>query len=217
MNSVASLRAALEAGMYGVEFDVNMTKDGNLVVFHDGGIKGRCINDMTLEEVQSALVLKNGERIPTVEEFLEIASAYPGTRIFLEVKFSKTLDLEKKCVDIMLELLKQYGLDNPGRVVPISFSANVCKYLAEVAPQYETQYITYNSSAGNVRRLGVSGVDYEFGYIKRNPGYIGANPDITVNVWTVDKDEDIITVAKAGVRYITTNQPLRAMELVKDL
>ncbi|MCQ2158509.1 MAG: hypothetical protein MJY43_01635 [Bacteroidales bacterium] len=217
MNSEASLRAALEAGLYGVEFDVNMTKDGKLVVFHDGGIKGKCINDMTFEEVHSAVVLKNGESIPTVEQFLEIAAGYPDTRLFLEIKFSKTLGLEKKCVDILLGLLKEYGLDNPQRVVPISFSANICKYLGEIAPEYETQYITYNSSASNVRKLGVSGVDYEFGYIKRNPIYTKNNPDITVNVWTVDNDEDIIAVANAGVKYITSNNPLRAMELVKGL
>ena len=39
-NSIASLKAAQDLGVWGSEFDVNMTKDGELMVFHDDAVNG---------------------------------------------------------------------------------------------------------------------------------------------------------------------------------
>lgn len=216
MNSYAAFKAALDAGLYGVEMDVNMTKDGVLVVYHDGAAKGRCFNDTKFNDIKDKIVLKNGEHLPKVEDFLKLAANYPDTKLYIELKFSKSFNLEKKCVDTLLKLLKKYGLYDPQRVIPISFSANICKYLAQVAPEFRTQYITYNSSPRNVRYLGVRGVDYEYHYILRNPKYFENNPDLDVNVWTVDKDDDIRKLVQLGVPTITTNNPIRAMEIVKE-
>ena len=38
-NSVAALRCAQEAGFWGSEFDVNMTSDGVLIVYHDSDVE----------------------------------------------------------------------------------------------------------------------------------------------------------------------------------
>ena len=40
-NSIAALRCAQEAGFWGSEFDVNMTSDGVLIVYHDSDVKGK--------------------------------------------------------------------------------------------------------------------------------------------------------------------------------
>ena len=42
-NSVAALRCAQEAGFWGSEFDVNMTSDGVLIVYHDSDVNGKKI------------------------------------------------------------------------------------------------------------------------------------------------------------------------------
>ena len=42
-NSVAGLEQAQKNDFWGSEFDVNMTKDGELLVFHDGNVEGKCI------------------------------------------------------------------------------------------------------------------------------------------------------------------------------
>ena len=44
-NSVAALRCAQEAGFWGSEFDVNMTSDGVLLVYHDGKVEGGSIEN----------------------------------------------------------------------------------------------------------------------------------------------------------------------------
>ncbi len=73
-NSLPAIRRAVEAG-YGIEFDIQVTKDGVPVVFHDFtlrrmcGQKGRVV-DYTLDELRKFRLLDCGEKIPTLREVL---------------------------------------------------------------------------------------------------------------------------------------------------
>lgn len=75
-NSLPAFRRAVENG-YGVEFDVQMTKDGQLVVFHDSTLqrmcgKNRILTKMTYKELQEYHLLDTEEKIPLFEEVLQV-------------------------------------------------------------------------------------------------------------------------------------------------
>ena len=75
-NSLPAFCRAVEAG-YGAELDVQMTKDGEVVVFHDDDLKRGCgidgrICDMTLEEVRALRLFGTDEQIPLFADVLEI-------------------------------------------------------------------------------------------------------------------------------------------------
>lgn len=76
-NTIRSFQKALELGADAVEFDVRMTKDGQLVVCHDETL------DRTLAELKQ-LDFGKGERIPTVREALEFLKG--KARIVMELK-----------------------------------------------------------------------------------------------------------------------------------
>lgn len=75
-NSISAFRAAKEAG-YGIELDVRLSKDGELVVFHDPtlnrvcGIDGRVI-DYTAEELRGFKLMNTPDGIPTFREVLDL-------------------------------------------------------------------------------------------------------------------------------------------------
>ncbi|NLG02792.1 MAG: glycerophosphodiester phosphodiesterase [Clostridia bacterium] len=74
-NSLTAFRLAREKG-YGVELDVQMTKDFKLVVFHDATLKRMCgvegyLRDYTYEELQAFSLKGTKERIPLFEEVLK--------------------------------------------------------------------------------------------------------------------------------------------------
>ena len=76
-NSMAAFAAAADKG-FAIEFDLHLTRDGRLVVMHDGTTERMCgehkkINDCTLEEL-SALRLPDGSAIPTFKEFLALVN-----------------------------------------------------------------------------------------------------------------------------------------------
>lgn len=78
-NSLPAFRAAVEAG-YGVELDVQLTKDKVVVVFHDDdlgrvcGVKAR-VDAYTFDELQAFPLLDTAERIPT---FLDVLAEIDG-------------------------------------------------------------------------------------------------------------------------------------------
>lgn len=75
-NSMAAFRRAVQEG-YGVELDVQMTKDQKLVVFHDASLKRMCgvegyLRDFTYEELQAFNLGDSQERIPLFKDVLEV-------------------------------------------------------------------------------------------------------------------------------------------------
>lgn len=87
-NSLAAFRSAVDRG-YGVEFDVHLTADGRLVVFHDDelsrmcGVEGR-IEDFTLAQLRKLRLAGTQEGIPLLSEVLAVVDG--KTPIILELK-----------------------------------------------------------------------------------------------------------------------------------
>lgn len=75
-NSLASFQKAVDAG-YGIELDVQLSKDNKLVVFHDATLKRMCgvegkVWEYTLDELKKLRLANSNEQIPTFEEFLSV-------------------------------------------------------------------------------------------------------------------------------------------------
>src|SRR3954470_14279804 len=95
-NPVAAIKLAWEQKADGSEFDIYLTKDGQIAVIHDkdtkrtaGGVN-KVVAESTLAELRALDVGKwkgekfAGEKIPTLAEML--ATVPPGKRVFIEVK-----------------------------------------------------------------------------------------------------------------------------------
>lgn len=75
-NSCKAMRLAVENG-YGIELDVQLTKDEKVVVFHDADLSRVCgvdakVNSMTYEELQTLRLFESNEKIPLFSEVLKI-------------------------------------------------------------------------------------------------------------------------------------------------
>lgn len=77
-NSMAAFRRAVEAG-YGIELDVQMTKDNIPVIFHDNTMERMCgvkskVEDYTYEELAQFKLADSEEGIPRLEDMLALVS-----------------------------------------------------------------------------------------------------------------------------------------------
>jgi len=73
-NSLRAIQKAVEAG-YGIEFDVQLSKDDVPVVFHDASLKRMCgvtgnVWEYTLQELQNMKLAHSNQTIPTLEQVL---------------------------------------------------------------------------------------------------------------------------------------------------
>lgn len=109
-NSLTGFRLAQKAG-YGMEFDLQLTKDKRVVVHHDHSILRSCggnrvISDMTYNELQQYGLFGTNERIPL---FREVLAALDGsTPLIIELKGYN--DPAELCELVMKELSGYKGL-----------------------------------------------------------------------------------------------------------
>lgn len=87
-NSMAAFRKAIDKG-YGIELDVQLTKDQIPVVFHDETLKRVCgaegkIRDYTYQELQQFTLCKSNERIPLLKDFLKLVDG--KVPLIIEIK-----------------------------------------------------------------------------------------------------------------------------------
>lgn len=87
-NSLEAFRAAVEIG-YGVEMDVHLTVDGELVVFHDDTLDRVCgvpgaIEEKTLAELRELRLCGTDSGIPTLAEALDVLGG--RVPLILEIK-----------------------------------------------------------------------------------------------------------------------------------
>ena len=107
-NSMAAFRKAVEAG-YGMELDVQMTRDGVPVIFHDSKLGRMCgvggeIGDYTYEELKQFTLADSRERIPRLEDLLLMV----GGRVPLIVEI-KTDKADVSCCEVIDKALRTYG------------------------------------------------------------------------------------------------------------
>jgi len=87
-NTILAFEKAIDAGADIIEFDVTLSADDQMVVFHDGSTKrftGKMtpIEELTLKEIQS-IDMGAGQKIPTLEHVLDKCAGRIGMNIHMK-------------------------------------------------------------------------------------------------------------------------------------
>lgn len=107
-NTAESFARAVKAG-YGIELDVQMTKDGELVVFHDFSLFRMCginkrVDEMTYEEIRRLPINNSDSRIPLFSNILDLIAG----RVPLIVEMKSDRRSGEICVKAN-EILENYS------------------------------------------------------------------------------------------------------------
>lgn len=126
-NTLSSLKAIKKYTItsnigFGVEFDINLTSDSKLVLYHDKCIKEteKKITDLTFGELK----LLDSE-ITSLEEVLD---EFDETDYILDIEFKEYPENKKNFCDIFIELVEKYKKLN---YFTSSFDKSIVKYLRE--------------------------------------------------------------------------------------
>jgi len=140
-NSYAGLEAALKAGARYIEFDIQMNKDGSLLVFHDTNFKRTANNkasifntsDNDLKNISAHEPKRFGEKhfptpVPYLSDILNLLKQYPDAQALIEVKKEslKHWGLER----VMKPLLSSL-IDLQSQIIVISFSGRALQYIKQ--------------------------------------------------------------------------------------
>lgn len=221
-NSLASLKEAQKLGVYGSEFDVYITTDDVVILYHDTKLKGtehpddapykgKRVDSMTYAELKN-YKMSDGSPLPTLNDYLEQGLKYPNTKLILEIKSHDTAAKNMKAAVACYNAVKAKNMQN--QVEYIAFNYDICKKLVELDPNAMVQYLNGDKAPATVLKDGIRGIDYNYG--KLTDAWIKEANDLgmTVNVWTVNNQADMVNFMNKGVDLITTDQSEIAMKIV---
>ena len=216
-NTLEAFSKAIEQGADGIELDVHLTKDGEIVVAHDARIERVSdgtgyINDLTLKELKSLNFGKLSTdglvcRIPTMAEVFSLIKP-SGLMVNIEMKTTERLYLELP--EKLIALTEEYSMRE--YVLYSSFNHYSLQQIKKIDPK---------AKIGLLYQLGMVDpwvyADYVGAYAIHPHYYvIAALPEtverchengIKVNVWPVSETEAIDLMLNCGVDGIISNKP----------
>lgn len=212
-NSLASFKAAQKLGVYGSEADFYITKDNVVVCHHDPTIDGIKIEDANYADIRDKQ-LANGEKIPTLDAYLEQLKKGPEMKLILEIKSHNSNARHDKIIEAITKMVRENGVSN--RVDYIAFSYYVCQKLIQSVPS--GTIIGYLNSDKDPKDMedGINCIDYYMNNLKNNPQWIknAYEKGMTVNVWTVNSLQEMQDFMTMGVDFITTDHPDQLKEII---
>lgn len=229
-NTLAAFRNALTLPIDVIELDVQMSRDGYAIVFHDNTVErvtdgAGNILDLdfaTLRKLNAAAHFPGGwlepQQIPTLREVLELSQG--RCQVYIEIKTSKRDGVYGRYPHIAEAVVNEVrALGMLDQVLVISFDWPVLPQVKELAPAVQTGALvnkdTWKPEAEHaldtlmeqVRALGCSWINMDNKlYTPVMPDVFHQN-DLKHGLWTVNTLEDLRHFAAAGVDSLTTDRP----------
>ena len=210
-NTLASLRFALDAGVDAVEFDVQLTSDNKVLVFHGPKIPGleSDIRETTFAEARD-VVLPGGHRMPTLKEWFDEAGKTPGVPLIMEIKKQLSPEKEALLVDKAMDAVGKLKVGD--RVAYTSFSESACDRILAREPSAKVIFLgsgVYIPTAAWAKEKGYKGISYDLNGFLNHPE-IAAEAKalgIETTLWLVNDHEVAAWARKHGIDYISSDFP----------
>lgn len=208
-NSMEAFRSAIEQNFWGIEFDVQATKDHQLVVMHDsdlarmtngtGYIKDYNRWELYRFKIDSGKNVKQlpTQRIPSLSEVLNLCQQSSVVPV-IELKEVQVSELPT-----LLNTLRKYDMEE--KAVIISFHMELLEWLRNHSDCLSLQWIEKRMSTKNINECRKRQMDIDsklYSITRQKIEYAHAN-DVRVNSWTIIKEEDYKRMISDGVDFIT--------------
>lgn len=222
-NTMLSFLAAYQAGADGIELDVQMTKDGELVVIHDetvdrttngsGFVKDLMLSEILELDASFTFSDYGGKvKIPTLEEVLTWASTLPSFLINLELK-NGIVDypmIEEKTI----EMVGKYGLQE--RTILSSFNHYSLVKCRELSNEIETA-ILYMEGLYEpwkyAKRVGAMGLHPHYYAVNQAIIKHSTSCQVAVRPFTVNDEGVMFSLIENGCTAFFTDFPEKAIKL----
>lgn len=210
-------RAITEAHVDGIELDVHLTKDNQLVIIHDetlnratdglGLVKDYSLLELEKLNASGSFYSRYGvTRIPTFEEYCSFIQKYPLiTNVEIKSNLIWYQDIEEKTY----AMLSNYGLLD--RVIISSFNHSSIMLMKDIDPSLPCGLLVDNRGLGNVasfaHKLHVEYYHPDIISLKKETVDECTSHGVWVNAWTVNDMASLSNCVDWHVDGIITNYP----------
>ncbi len=221
-NTMEAYILAHQYGADGIELDVQLSKDDELVVIHDEKIdrtsngKG-LVRNYSLRQLRSFTYNRTKPEhvrapIPTLREVLAYVS---GTGMMLNIELKTGLYFYPGIEQKTVAMVKEFGMSD--RVIYSSFNHYSLRTVREIDPDaqigllHDVGFIDVPEYAV---KLGANALHPRWQCLMY-PDYLEGcrRNNIQINTWTINKEDLMRQMCEAGVHAIITNYPDRAIQV----
>ncbi|KHD86311.1 glycerophosphodiester phosphodiesterase [Heyndrickxia ginsengihumi] len=227
-NTLLGFYHACKIGIEGIELDVHMTKDHELVVIHDEKLDRTTngtgyVKDLKLKDIKQYSAGMNfdflplyhsswdNEQVPTLEEVLELVSDYP---IMLNIELKTDVFHYPNIEEKTMSLVEKYNME--GRVVYSSFNLPTVQKIRELDSRAEVAFLSSRpilNIESFVRNYRLSALHLKKSFLL---GRIAEKQyPVPVRIWTVNSIQQMKRVLRSNLAGIITDYPEIALQLRK--
>lgn len=212
-NTIPSFRLAIEAGVDGVEMDVHMSRDGEVVVIHDDTLDRTTtgsgyVKDYALAQLKAldAGIKFGGEwrgvRIPTLSEVLNEF----GNRTSYIIELKHGSDVYPGIEERVISIVRRYGV----KAKIVSFDFDALERVRQLDSSIELGLIFIGKPRWFIeaaRRLEAQWLQAEYRLINEVDVKVAHDAGLRLGVWTVNDVDTALRMVKMGVDEVTTDNP----------
>lgn len=221
-NTLVSFKSALDLGADLLELDVQLSKDGQLVVIHDGSVdrttdgRGR-VADLTLAEIRklSAGYPKRfgdrfaAEKVPTLAEVLNLGRG--RARLMIEIKKESVSDSEDDDGIEARTVAAVRDARMASDVLLISFDRRALRRAQRLAPEIRRGHLFYRATPEEVvegaKEVETDLVMPEKGMLSEELSAAARAAGLKVATWVVDEIEELKELARFDLFGVGSNRP----------
>ena len=210
-NTLASIKKAIDLGADGFEIDVFKCLSGEIVLFHDKHLDKLTngeglVENKSLTDLKKLSVLGTENKIPTLEEVLNIINK----QIFLNIEL-KGKNTAKASLELVEKFINQKKISSQN-ILFSSFNWNELEKLRELNSDVKIALITENDpllAIETAKKLKAFAINPNYKDLNKKNIKIIHNNDFKIYTWTVNKKRDISKMKLLKVDGIITDFPDR--------
>ena len=204
-NTLESIMEAVSLSFDMAEIDIQMTKDGKIIVFHDYDLKRLFDNSKKISELTYEELLSVTDRIPLLKEVIK---SIKDTKMELNIEI-KELFQKNGIIEELIYILERYSFEE--RVLISSFDHVILKEIKKRDKKLKTAVLVASRPVDPVSVIKAAEAD---GY---NSLYYFVDKEIIkechehgyfVNIWTVNTKDEAEYYKKMGVDGIISDYNL---------
>jgi glycerophosphoryl diester phosphodiesterase len=228
-NTISAFKEAIRIGVDMIELDVRLSRDGEVVVFHDqdlsrttdgnGPVEERSLTELRQIDAGSWFSDEfKGEGIPTLDEVIE--TIIPGRiELCIEIKLDKGREeLRGQLVASTLDIIRRTGFQD--RTIVASFDRKSIRLSKTECPEIRTGLIFSKEEVWNeCAEEAYEGIDFlsaHWNIITAPRVYAAHHAGRKIITWTIDRGKELNRVLPLSVDAIASNNPEWLINALSD-
>lgn len=228
-NSISSFVEAVDQGADGIELDVELTSDAELVVMHDDTLNRTttctgCVSALTLQEVRDCFLLGGSgeptdERPPTLPEVYQVLPQHVLINVELKVFGPECLTSTtgpEALVNTAIGEIERLGGEN--RTFFSSFDTTAADTMKSAAPGLYSALLSFQSGLDLVEEALLLNQDaiHPFFVATEETVQAALGAGLQVNVWTVNTESQMNQSVDKGATAVITDEPGLLSDVLAD-